>query len=398
MDLRSKFQTIEKDRCPIQMRNVILQPSRKHGEKDVMYTHKSKWSCLTSLDFPYNPTITATTQDNTINQILEMETEYQRLNVKAKCVGLESQGHNILQDDTFLEKTNYTIADTTGAIELAVWGLQHTLKLESWFNMTNLSLRMFKGIKFLSTTKDTNISPITCTDTTFPIPPTTSEDITAGIVGAKVNIIYICPLKHVLKDIPLSCSRILCNRCDIFYKSETILLHTQARLTIKTQTSDNMKTVNIENNIRSMVKIPHTATTDMITDLLLDLPTMHMTIHNDCITHLKYEEPSHTNIHQETTPLITLSPATHAQAISREANDDFDKLDLFMDDHTTDIQQKTQADTQPGPSVTSVISDTQNSNVPSQKFSKCSFFSKIEYYKDYAVFFLCMTFKQMLNS
>ncbi len=34
---------------------MALQPARKEGDKDILLTHQSKWSCLTSLD---NPTIT----------------------------------------------------------------------------------------------------------------------------------------------------------------------------------------------------------------------------------------------------------------------------------------------------------------------------------------------------
>ncbi|XP_058628874.1 uncharacterized protein LOC131538779 [Onychostoma macrolepis] len=319
-------------RCPVQLNNVALQPARKEGEKDVMFTHQSKWSCLTSLDYPYNPTITATIQDQTVTQVLQMDMEYQRVNITAKCIQLESEGHNILQDGTFLEKTTYTIADTTGVVELTVWGPQHNMNIDSWFYMTNLS-RVFQGKKFLSTTKDITFSTIACTDTTHPIEVTTSEHITANIIGAKVNITYICPLKHQIKDMALSCSRVLCNNCDIFYKSDVIILHTHAKLTI--QTTDNIKTLNIENKvIRSVVQISKTATTDTIMDSLLDLPRMQITIHNNSITHLAYPEPSH----PETTPLITFSPL--AQSTSLSTSGDSEELDLFMADGPTDIQPK----------------------------------------------------------
>lgn len=243
------------------------------------------------------------------------------------------------------------MADTTGVIELTVWGPQHNIKIDSWFNITNLSLRMFQGKNFLSTTKDTTFSATTCTDATFPVQLTTSEHITAHIIGAKVNVTYICPFKHQLKDMALSCSRVLCKKCDTFYKSDVIILHTHAKLTI--QTTDNIKTLNIENKvIRSAVQIPKTATTDTIMDSLLDLPIMHLTIHNNSITHLAYLEPSH----PETTALITFSPP--AQSTSLSTSGDFDELDLFMADGPTDIQPK--ADTPSAQSPTSVISETPN--------------------------------------
>ncbi len=49
-------------RSPVQVNNVALQPARKEGEKDILLTPQSKWSCSTSFDYPYNPTITATRQ------------------------------------------------------------------------------------------------------------------------------------------------------------------------------------------------------------------------------------------------------------------------------------------------------------------------------------------------
>ncbi len=111
----------------------------------------------------------------------------------------------------FLKK-QHTIADTTGVVELTVWGPQHNINIESWFYMTNLSLRIFQGKTILSTTKDT----------TFPIELTTSEHITANIIGAKVNITYICPLKHRLQDMALSYSRVLCHKCNTFYQADVI--------------------------------------------------------------------------------------------------------------------------------------------------------------------------------
>ncbi|XP_058625951.1 uncharacterized protein LOC131536829 isoform X3 [Onychostoma macrolepis] len=83
--------------------------------------------------------------NKTITQILQMDMEYQSVNIRAKCIQLESEGHNILQDGTFLEKTTCTIADTTGVVERTVWGLQHNINIESWFYMTNLSLCIFQG-------------------------------------------------------------------------------------------------------------------------------------------------------------------------------------------------------------------------------------------------------------
>ncbi|XP_026102351.1 uncharacterized protein LOC113116484 [Carassius auratus] len=351
VELHSKFLKIEKDRCPVQLNNVVVQPSRREDGMDILFTHQSKWCCLTSIDYPYNPTIMVTIQDQTISQILQIDMEYHRVNITAKLIQRESEGHAFLQDDVLLEKAVYTIADTTGIMELTVWGEQN-LQLDSWFYITNVSLRMFRGTKFLSTTKDTKFTPTTCTDPTFPLQPTTSEQVTGNIIGAKVTIIYICPLKHKLHNMALSCTRVLCDKCDIFYRTDAITLHTHARLKITTTTSDEIKSVNIENHVlRATIQIPKNATTDTIMDSILDLPTMNITIHNHYITHLAYPEKSHTDTPQPNSPLVHFSPPTQPPAPS----EDLAELDLFMVESPLDTQPKVNQPTPPSPTS---IADT----------------------------------------
>lgn len=82
VELHSKFLKIEKDRCPVQLNNVVVQPSRREDGMDILFTHQSKWCCLTSIDYPYNPTIMVTIQDQTISQILQIDMEYHRVSIR----------------------------------------------------------------------------------------------------------------------------------------------------------------------------------------------------------------------------------------------------------------------------------------------------------------------------
>jgi len=236
-----------------------------------------------------------------------------QVNIKAKAIELKSEGHNVLQNDTFLEKRTFLIADKTGAIELTMWGLQHTIEIGSWYDFTSVSFRTFQGKKFLSTTKDTHVSSAICTDTTCTVEETTSESVTAEIIGAKVKIIHLCPMKHRLPDMPLSCTRVMCHRCDMYYKATVISVHTSAKLTIRT-TSNDIKTVDIENQvIQTAVHIPHTATPDTITDSLLNLPTMTLTLHHNYVTQLTHP-PAFPSTTQTGIPKITISPPTPIQS------------------------------------------------------------------------------------
>lgn len=127
------------------------------------------------------------------------------MNIKEKAIELKSEGHNVLQNDIkfLLEKRTHVIADKTGVIELTMWGLQQTIEIGSWYDFTSVSFRTFQG-KFLSTTKDTQISMAVCTDTTCTVEETMSESITAQIIGAKVKLIHLCLLKYCLADLPQS--------------------------------------------------------------------------------------------------------------------------------------------------------------------------------------------------
>jgi len=61
----------------------------------------------------------------------------------------------------------------------------------------------------------------------------------------KSYISHLCTIKHRLPDMPLSCTRLMCHRCDMYYKYAVISVHTSTKLTIRTTCDD--KAVNIEN-------------------------------------------------------------------------------------------------------------------------------------------------------
>jgi len=125
-------------------------------------------------------------------------------------------------------------------------------------------------------------------------------------------MIQLCPLKHYLPDMPLSCTRVMRHRCGIYYKYTVISVHTSAKLTIRT-TCNNIKTVDIENQvIQSAVQIPHTATPDAITDSLLNLPTMTLTLHHNYVTQLTHQ-PAFPSTNQTAIPKITLTTQTYSK-------------------------------------------------------------------------------------
>lgn len=64
----------------------------------------------------------------------------------------------------------------------------------SVFHIENLSLQMFGDKDFLNDQRHNLF-----TDTIFSVPLKTSQNITAIIMGLKVNVVYIFPLKHTIR-------------------------------------------------------------------------------------------------------------------------------------------------------------------------------------------------------
>nr|XP_055049639.1 uncharacterized protein LOC129435227 [Misgurnus anguillicaudatus] len=311
-DLYTQFKTVNDDRTPVCLHDVVLQPSRlTEGTHEVLYTYKSTIASLNHLDYSYNPTLSMTEKDLSIAEILKVKTSYRRVNVKAKILQNNGQHHNFIHDGTFLLNTTSTIADTTASINFTVWN-DTDITIGSWYLISNASIRLFNGETTISTTKDTELTPVSCQDETHPLQHTTLETLSADIVGANIDILYLCPQKHKIPNMSLSSTKVQCEKCNTYFKSACITHYTHGTITIKTAT--NIRTLHIENNlIRSVVDIPDNANTDNIIDALLALPPVHVTVHKNNLTRITtiLNPPTLTDM-----PKITFSPTSPAQASS----------------------------------------------------------------------------------
>ncbi|XP_077096320.1 uncharacterized protein LOC143747410 [Siphateles boraxobius] len=340
--MHPQFKAVNTDRSPVHLHNIRLTPSlTKEGAHDITFTHSSTLSCLSQLDYSYNPTLSSNQEDLTISDILKTNTTYTRVNVKAKIIQQKSQSHNFVRDRTFLTNITYVIADKTTSIDLTVWG-EEDITTGGWYFITNVSVRKFQGATFLSSTRDSKFTKITCHESVCQVEHTTSQNLTADIIGTQVNVLYICPLKHPIPDMPLSTYKVHCEKCNTFYISSCITNYTHGTLKIKTPTE--IKNVQIENKfIKSIINVPDTANIDTIIDTLLELPPVRMTLHQNNITHIETIKP-HTKQLDIPNIIITPSP-TESSTTLFPSHEDIEQFMVDFPENTLSPSTSTSATT-----------------------------------------------------
>lgn len=89
------------------------------------------------------------------------------MNVKVQIINTESQGYNFIQDGWLLPNATYRVADHTGHIDFTNWG-EKTLTIGSWYSISNVSVRHFKGKPLITSTRDSTLKEdpepnMTCT-------------------------------------------------------------------------------------------------------------------------------------------------------------------------------------------------------------------------------------------
>ncbi|XP_073717047.1 uncharacterized protein [Misgurnus anguillicaudatus] len=278
--------------------------------------------CIKGLDYSYNTTLKVTESDKVvpIRDVLKIENEFQRVNVKVQIIHIESQGYNFIQDQRFFPNTTYRVADNTGQIDFTNWG-EKTLNIGSWYILSSVSVRHFKGNLIITSTRDSTLleedpdpDMILTTQHT-----TTSTNVTTEIIGATINVHHICPQHHKITNMPMSVSRVHCPKCNTHYKVTSITMYSYGNLTFKT--SSEIQTATIENQlINSIIDLPPHPSADTIIDLLLELPPVNITIHNGRITRISQASASQASATQASATQASATQASATQASATQAS------------------------------------------------------------------------------
>ena len=120
---------------------------------------------------------------------------------------------------TSLKKVDYMIADHSGTVKMTVWERVVNLEIGKTYNIDNVSVRTFNGVKYLTTTKYTTVNQ--CEDLSVIADVDLNEDnhgkcISGSIVG--INLInfetcMICNAK--IQDLDASRKMIKCLKCNM---------------------------------------------------------------------------------------------------------------------------------------------------------------------------------------
>ncbi|XP_051567804.1 uncharacterized protein si:dkey-249d8.1 [Myxocyprinus asiaticus] len=292
----TQFQNAEKNRCPVTLEDVILQPSKEsYGKRNVFYTHSSRMSCVCDLGDAFNDTLPAKQQEITLAE--KLVTKPQRVNIIVKIIKEEYKGNSVVRDGRYLPRTTYTVADATAYISLTVW-CEHNITIGEWYHITNVSLKQFNDKTSLTTTKDTRILNIPSQGATVTVEVPT-ESIKCEIIGANVKIFFICHRKHNLSNITPSSPTVYCPSCKTHYKTSATTMKISVHLDLKPETGDVIQASAEDEVIMPVITVKPNASRDEIIQSLMALPPMQVTICNSVIVKIEDGSESHNPLNAE---------------------------------------------------------------------------------------------------
>lgn len=305
------FHNAEKTRSLVTLQGVVLQPSLESSRgMDVFYTHSSNMSCVRNLGEAFNSSCSSGPQAVRLSELLNIHTQSKKVSINAKIIQEVRRGTGVVWDGQNLPKTEYTVEDTTGCMSLTVW-CEHSITVGEWYNITNVSVRRFRGKTSLSTTKNTQIVSIPSQGTAAAVQEP-AETIRCDIIGANITNHLICPRKHQLKSMTLSSPTLYCISCNTHYKSTALVLSFSGHLYLKPETGNVVKAKIEDEVIRSALPVNPTASPKDIIKSFIALPAMQITILKNVIVKME-DVPQKTEIKSEDELPIKVEPEEESE-------------------------------------------------------------------------------------
>ncbi|XP_028841656.1 uncharacterized protein LOC114793711 isoform X2 [Denticeps clupeoides] len=166
----------------------------------------------------------------TIKEAQQLE-DGRRVTVTGMIAGFRHEGTAYVHGN-YLQHHDFDFADDTGAVRLTVWeNSKLNLNVGQCCTLTNIAVKTFKLIKFLSTTRDTtsvNIVPIH-TNRVFHCGP---------IIAARVSAKYYCICKSLLENFSADVDKIKCEKCKRSMRSKSIHCVRWTEITVATAEGD----------------------------------------------------------------------------------------------------------------------------------------------------------------
>ena len=153
---RLKLKEIEEKKIPVIIDNVQRSVARRRATEQE-YTVKKKSKITPSVvDYSFNEAFSQTAF--TLDQVAEIS-DYQTIKVDAKVISEGDESSLQVRGKT-LSKVDYIIADKFASIKLVVWEKTIHVDVNKSYSFTNISVRTFNDVKYLTTTKYTAVKQI----------------------------------------------------------------------------------------------------------------------------------------------------------------------------------------------------------------------------------------------
>ncbi|XP_056316480.1 uncharacterized protein si:dkey-249d8.1 isoform X2 [Danio aesculapii] len=269
--------------------------------EDHMHFHnaestRSKMSCVRNLREAFKQTKSAGPRDLQVSELLNRDSKPNKVNINVKIIQEVCKGNYVVWDGRYLPKTNYIVADTTGSISLTVW-CECNIIVGDWYNITNVSVKEFRGKTTLSTTRNTQILKIPSRGTAAASEVPT-QTIKCDINGANIKSVVVCPHSHELKAVTSSESTVYCLSCNTYYKTTAIVSKFSGHLNLKAESGKVVRARIEDELIKSVVKVEDASSPQDIIQRLIELPPMQITIRESNIVKVE-NVPNNTEIKAE---------------------------------------------------------------------------------------------------
>ena len=281
---RLKLKEIEEKKIPVIIDNVQRSVARRRATEQE-YTVKKKSKITPSVvNYSFNEAFSQTAF--TLDQVAEIS-DYQTIKIDAKVISEGDESSLQVRGKT-LSKVDYIIADKFASIKLVVWEKTINIDVNKSYSFTNISVRTFNDVKYLTTTKYTTVKQIENLTETADATSTvqnygkTVQGKVVALTVANFKTCIFCNLKIQIADD--EATTIKCSNCKMTVLASQLGHSTLSKIVIKEDAHDSLATYtlldSVLNTFLASLKLPNvnTFTEVELLNLFASYQTVYFTV------------------------------------------------------------------------------------------------------------------------
>ncbi|KAG9278170.1 hypothetical protein AMEX_G5988 [Astyanax mexicanus] len=323
------FTNAEKHHSPVRLENVMFKASRQNpGENDIIAGVFTKVSSLRCLPFPCDTfKKTSDVQMKTIAEIIKDPTEYQRVHVQLRIMERREHGEGLTRSKKKLKKSVFAVADATGSLLLTVWG-DAVVEVGKWYNLQNVSVRLFYGKAALTTTMQTTVQEAPDAGQTVKAVSDETQTISGEIISGNVTVHHYCPKYHIMEGVNAMALMTKCESCGTFVKNVKLHVEVKGRISVEDENGEEKSFELNDQMVRSVLHFKSSAMPDA-DELVAQL--------------LQHNRAKITFCHRRATELVLLKDDLVGDQHTAQFSKDCASPALACDDNDESASQQTKA-------------------------------------------------------